>query len=561
MQPRFGKTGRWILPLVAPLAFGVPVGQARAADYYVCDCQAGSVPECSAGDDSAPGTLTQPWRTYERARLAFGNMAAGDSLSFCEGGAWVIGAESGDRWVNRQCTPNVRCFIQAYPPPGVPGPAPPPVLTRVNADDGFDFSDGGLAESEGGYVVSGLKLVGSGSGFGVFLYNDVDHVTLRRLDISGFSIGVHLAGSQACNPADPRCDGQNQSIALRNSRVHGNVSQGWLGGGPFAIIENNVFERNGTRPNLDHNIYLSGDLDGVRVSGNTLSGAARDAQGVCQAASLVAHGQTLALTIDRNRVFEPPGAAGQGCWGIAVDPGYPGTAEGSVLLTIRGNEVRDVGNVGIGVSACQDCLIENNIIIQTQPIYTRAIAVPDLPAGAEDLDDARITIRNNSVLFGPSASGIGIDFRTATATERGRVVSNAIHYLGSDGGFNCLALAPPFGAYSRIDNNLCVAPAASGAEWVDGQGAGAAGLATWTSMTGHDTGSAWLAPGFFSLLPVDASDLRLRPDAAAIDAGHPTESSPIDFGGMPRPAPPDVGAWDFRDAFGAALFVDGFEAP
>lgn len=543
------------------LCLGAIAAPAGATDYHVCQCDAGSVAGCVPGDDAAPGTRAQPWRSYERARLAFANMQPGEGLFFCAGGAWTLDASSGDRWVNRQCRANRPCYVQAYYPDGVGAEAPAPLLTRTNGDDGFDFADGGLAESESGYVISGLRLVGSGSGFGIFLYNDVDSVRLEYLDISGFAIGVHLAGSQACNPVDPLCDGRNIGIQLRHSHIHDNLSQGWLGGSSFTVIENNLFERNGSRAILDHNIYLSGDTESLRVSGNTLFGSALDAQGACQGTSLVVHGQHRNLQIESNRVFELPGAAGPGCWGIAADPGYPGTPEGFLNLSIRGNEVWNVGNVGIGISACQDCLIENNIVVQHQPIYTRAIAAPDLAARSEDLADARITVRNNSILFGPASSGIGIDLRTATPADRGRIVSNAIHYTGSDGGFNCLSLAAPFDAYPQIDHNLCVAPSAPGAEWVDGQGSAAAGLLAWQVASGHDLNSAWQAPGFTRADPADALDLQLSAGAAAIDAGAPLDSSPLDFRLQARAGIPDVGAWEYVATGSPFLFLDGFESP
>ncbi len=556
----YERTLRWQLAcvLLSMAAHAVP---AAATDYHVCECDAGSMAGCVPGDDAAPGTRAQPWRSYERARLAFANLAAGDGLFFCAGGAWTLDARSGDRWVNRQCRATQPCYVQQYFPDGVAADAPPPLITRTNGDDGFDFADGGLAESESGYVISGLRLVGSGSGFGIFLYNDIDAVRLEHLDISGFAIGVHLAGSQGCNPVDPQCDGRNSGIQLRHSYIHDNRSQGWLGGSSFTVIESNLFERNGSRAILDHNIYLSGDTDGLRIFGNTLFGSALDAQGACQGASLVVHGEHRNLQIESNRIFELPGAAGPGCWGIAVDPGYPGTPEGFVDLVIRGNEVWNVGNVGIGVSACQDCLIENNIVVQQQPIYTRAIAAPDLAARSEDLADARITVRNNSILFGSSASGIGIDLRTATPADRARIVSNAIHYSGTDSGFNCLTLAPPFDAYPRIDHNLCVAPAAPGAEWVNGEGAGAAGLQAWQSTSGHDQHSAWRAPGFSILDPVDGLGLRLIPGSAGIDAGAPLDSSPLDFLFQARVGIPDVGAWEYASATVPQFFANGFEAP
>lgn len=62
------------------------------------------------------------------------------------------------------------------------------------------------------------------------------------------------------------------------------------------------------------------------------------------------HGQHQDLTIERNLVREDVGAADPGCWGIAVDTGYS-EAESFTNVVIRGNVVRNVGNMAIGTSS------------------------------------------------------------------------------------------------------------------------------------------------------------------------------------------------------------------
>ena len=55
--------------------------------YYVCDCGPGADPKCVSGDDSKARTSrSSPWRTYQKARSTFAQIAAGDMIAFCRGG-------------------------------------------------------------------------------------------------------------------------------------------------------------------------------------------------------------------------------------------------------------------------------------------------------------------------------------------------------------------------------------------------------------------------------------------------------------------------------------------
>ena len=93
---------------------------------------------------------------------------------------------------------------------------------------------------------------------------------------------------------------------------------------------------------------------------------------------------------------------------------------------IRGNVVRNVGNVGIGVSSCIDCIIENNIVIQEQLAWSRAIAAPNRSTTPPRADNNATTLRNNTVWFGSNVTGEGY-----YVGERGSgyKVSNNIAYF------------------------------------------------------------------------------------------------------------------------------------
>ena len=101
-----------------------------------------------------------------------------------------------------------------------------------------------------------------------------------------------------------------------------------------------------------------------------------------------------------------------------------------------------------------------------------------------------------------------------------------------------------------IDHNICHAPSAPGGEWVDGYG----DLVAWTGTSGFDGSSSTGDPGFADPAAGDLS--AASENAAMVDQGHPTLSSPMEVGGFARDAAPDVGAHEWGVD---GIFADGFE--
>ena len=520
----------------------------EATDWFVCDCGSGADPDCIAGSDAGAGTVGDPWQSYEQARTTFGSLAAGDGIRFCRGGAWAISA--GTRWVNGSCRADSRCVVGDYAASWGSGNEGRPLLRRTDGSHGFALEDGGDAEHEEGYRFENLDLRSdAGTGNGFFLYNDIDDVEISNVAIAGFGIGVHLAGSNPCS-ADPECDGQNDRLVLRDSTVINNHAQGWLGASNGSQILGSTFEGNGTTAVYDHNIYISGssggETQGFIVQGNRLYRSALDGGGVCQGVSMVVHGEHRDLLIEGNEVWEDVGLAGQGCWGIAVDPGY-GSAEGFIGVTIRGNRVSNTGNTLIGVAACQQCVIENNVIVNQQSYGATAIAAPDRGLGTGDIDQDNVVIRNNSIFLG---DGGGTGIKLGGQGDQHSVLSNAIHTTSTSSSFNCFRFDLPLASYDTIDHNICHAPSAPGGEWVDGYG----DLVAWTGTSGFDGSSSTGDPGFADPAAGDLS--AASENAAMVDQGHPTLSSPMEVGGFARDAAPDVGAHEWGVD---GIFADGFE--
>jgi len=529
----------------------------QAADFHVCDCAAGAAPTCVAGNDGNPGSsASNPWRSYERARGAFAGLAAGDSIRFCRGGVFTIGASA--RWVNDSCRATAPCTLGAYSPPGGANDLPPPLI-RQSQGAGFGFDNTGFARQQEGYVVEDLDLTCSACASndpGVFLFNDVDDVRLQRLRISGFGLGVYVtysncvAGDPACcSTLDPACDGFSSRFELLDSEIRDSRAQGFLGGGDDLLIEGNRFERNGSRAVLDHNIYLIGVYARGRVLNNVLRRSAALETGRCRGTSLVAHGTLTDLLIEGNLIEESIGLADPNCWGIEITPGNP-NPERFLRATVRGNAVFNGGTAGIALASCVDCLVENNLIVHQQPNAIIGIRAPSTAGGAGDATLDALTVRNNAIFIATSNS-VGIEVGAQGSGHR--IVSNALHSVATTGFWSCLSLSLPPSAYDAVDHNVCGFVAGAQREWEFGSGA----LAQWRALSGFDTASLQQAPGFNAPAFPDYDLRAASAQAAMVGRGHPSLSAPFDVDGRPRGALPDAGAHQVLRP--SSVFGDGFE--
>jgi hypothetical protein len=378
-------------------------------------------------------------------------------------------------------------------------------------------------------IIQNLDLRGGGTGqWGVFAYNDADHIVIDNVDISGFEIGVHNAGA---NTANPGADQQNQNMTLVNCTIMNCSAQGFLGGGDGLLIEDCYFENNGFGLAVfNHNIYFSHG-DNVIIRNNELYHATI-VNGLADGASLVVHGHHDNVLIEGNYVHEDLGQVTGNAWGIAVDPGY-GTAEYFTSLIIRNNLVVNMYNVGIGVASAPGAIIENNIIINEASAGIRAIAAPDRTRGVEDMAMSDLTVRNNSIyLRGTDVLTTGI---SVGGEGTGHMVISNVVSMDNGNGFS-MDLAD--GAYSTVDYNMLEQQ--GGATW----GAGVS-LASWNSSRGFDLNSftgnpMFTAPGSpsFNLVPIVVSSV--------VNAGHPRISSTTDYTGANRVGVSDIGAYEVQ---------------
>lgn len=505
-------------PKPAPGAEPCPdVGLDAPKVHYVCDCQSGADASCKAGDDSAAGSKSAPFKTYGRARQAFSQMNAGETVAFCRGGSFAI---SGDRrWVNAKCKADQPCVVRDYVPEGGKADLAKPILT-ASSDHGFQLDDSAGANHEEGYKFLNLDIRSSSkgaSGNGFFVYNDVDDVEICGTDLSGFQIGLHAAGS---NSPEADSDGKNARVTLSNAIVRDNGDQGYLGGCDGCGVKYSTFINNGFKtPVLDHNIYFGPrGADGMFALYNDLY-QSTFIDGECKGVSLVVHGRVTNLLIEGNNVHEDVGKAGAGCWGIAVDTGYAGEQESFENVTIRGNTVSNVGNVSIGLNGCKNCVIENNVVIQEQPVGEGTlIAVADRSRDDNDGAMTDVTVRNNTLFANTTANITGISLGTEGT---GHVsVNNALLSQGS-GKFTCFRYGLADSAYKMRDNNLCYATN------------GAQGNSVSVSLS--------VDPQFVSTkAPYDFTP---KANSPLLDVGH-TAGAKVDLLGKTRDATPDIGAFE-----------------
>ena len=190
---------------------------ARPAAYYVSP----------HGNDSGPGTETQPWRTIDRVNRA--RLAAGDRVLF-EGGQSFAGDLVLDERVSTD-------------------PARPLVIASYGEGRALIQAGGGtaiLVRNIGGVVIRNLVLAGESAaanrGFGVEVVNErgaarLAAVWLDNLDVSGFHwAGIYVGGVPGLPGAREPARGRfgYRDVRIERSVAHANMYYGIWVSGPWA---------------------------------------------------------------------------------------------------------------------------------------------------------------------------------------------------------------------------------------------------------------------------------------------------------------------------------------
>lgn len=509
---------------------------ANASVTYVSDCGLGAEPVCVAGsNDNVGDDPMKPRRNL--VGFSIKNLPDGEHVvAFARGSAVP---HSGLYYPGNAKKATQRLVFTDYKP-AWGGTALP--IWRFSLAPGSTSGAGVTLISGGsGYVFRNLELIGPGApawaGTGFFLFRNVSDVLIDNVTIREFGIGVNSANSE------PKARVEN--VTLRNSRIIGNHTQGWLGGGYKTVIENNIFDNNGFKGGIRyHNIYLSTVGENMVIRNNRLSNSAV-VNGRCTGVSLVGHGTLIKTLIEGNTITESN--VHWGCYGIQINGyqhknnvymGFDGTI-------IRGNTVvlaGETGAVGIGVNACPDCVIENNTIVGKTTATFLGIVVPDGSFTSAGSKDNAITVRNNSIYIdSPAAHSVGIS-ANAPDSLNDVVVSNMI-YFGprAHAGATCFKTKDRVrSSYAAFGHNLCFREGGA-VRWSDQHGTLAAAQAS-----GWSDASMSIDP-LLAATPSAANhwSMAVRPGSPAIDRGNPSLSAVEDLLKKQRLSSPDVGAFEF----------------
>jgi len=506
-----------------------------AAVHYVCDCQSGADSHCVAGNDANNGTSTStPYQTWSKALATLNSASGNDQVLLCQGGKFSAPG-GGTSVFNLSCSHTSPCYFGSYNPGN--GSVGQPDLPA--SDYGFQFTNGGNATHNEGYVVDGLNIHG-GTQEGFFIFNDANYITLCNLWVHGFGTnGLEMAGG---NTPDSGSDQSNDHVTIQDSSFTDNTANGVLGADNDQIIQRCTFQNNGFGQNglQTHNIYDGNDVGCSRVliQNNDLY-QNTFVSGQCISVSLVMHGIQDTVTVQYNRVHEDPGTATSGCYAIAIDNGYPGFSESFTNLIIRGNKIENMGDLGIGCSSCINPIIENNII--TTGGSTTGISVPDrtednTPPNDVDANATGAKIRNNTIYLN---GGTCISNSGGT----GNVISNNVcQGTMTSGTFTGMDLPLSSSNYS-VDYNIFYAPSAGTFHW-----ANTSTFAAWKTATGFDSHSQQVNPLFASAGTTGSYNFAAASGSSPIvDGGSTSLGSSIDILGVTRPSgsSADIGAYEF----------------
>lgn len=544
------------------LLFLFVTGSANATTWYACDCQSTAYSTCTANNAAASDSNTNlqaqnpatPKRTTAPMWTIFNGVAApGDSVLFGRGCGWT---NAGGLLQNTAGVASNPITIGAYTPTWCDAAClaanPDPVLvdTRLFGTPNLailEFNNGGGAVSDGGYVVDGLDIRGSGitSGttmWGIFLSGGVHDVTMQNMKITGTKIGIH-------------CGLDNNTFQVLNSVLTNNSEQGSLFSCNYSLIEGNTFINNGyaSGDDKDHQLYIgteNGNV-GLTVRGNIFLQSS-ETGGYCRSPVLVHHGVSTGLVIEDNFIYQAPSTSVVSCYGIAADTGYA-TDESFTSIVIRGNVIVNAGSTSIGCTSCINPLIENNIIVNEVTMFANyPIAVPDGNRNSGgDAANTGAVIRNNSIYIaaGPTDTyAIDIGEYGIAAAGTSMVIANNLIYFGAavNSAHACFNIGNRTSSNfitGGFDNNLCYHAGGTGS-WSGGLGTFYSNLAA-AQAAGFDTHGSAANPNLVATPTTPNWSMAVQAGSPAINNATLISQARLAFQGYKAIANRDIGAYEF----------------
>jgi hypothetical protein len=454
--------------------------------YYYCDCGTGADSNCSSfiGDDANPGTdIAHPRRTLANAMTRFNSMAANETVALCRGGAFdttvafSIGAS--------RCSAGSTCNdLREYLPTGSTSTAKP-VINSTGTANTFNVS--GI---RGGVRLLHLSLKGNGTNKAFFYYEGAHDVTMCDLDMDNFAMAVYIEAGKPPNVIP-------NNITLTGSNITNSTMLGYLGGGNNTVISYNNWEGNGSNNALNHTLYFAAGTEVANVTavGNYIHGQYGP---TCLGAAVEGHGAFNGFLFKNNHISIDADKAGQGCWGIELNNGT-GNPDPTYFqnMVVSGNTIINGGNTGVTISTAPGLILENNIIIQNWAAGGAiGMSIPGRPKRAQDLTSTANVIRNNTIWFGPNATGTNTGIATNTEGTDHVVSNNTVSSAQTTGSLNCYRHDLPLSSYAFINNNHCYSSTVSN-RWETTRGT----LAAWQAYSttrGFDSASITGADPMFT---------------------------------------------------------------
>ena len=430
--------------------------------YYFCDCESGAASGCVAGNDSNAGTSpSAPKQHFSTAAALFNTMAAGDTIALCQGGAFTgsYTGSSTNSAHNANCQSSTvpaygsttSCDIRNYAAPWNAGGEGYPIIS--GSSYGLDFDDPNNTTTYSGYRAFNLALTGSTS-FEIVVGHRTSNVDLCNLTVHDNTGGGGVIGQPA----------MVSGVTIRESRFYNLGGQGWLEACSNMTVTDNYWaniggSKAGSNPQ-QHILYLGGDSTGV-PTGVTISNNEMHAiVGAGGPVTIVAHTRVDNLSFVNNVIY----GAGDG-YGIQLDQGGEGQAEGFNHAVIRGNQLLDVTGIGVQVDQCPNCIVEDNVITVGGSGYSYGIASGQTSDCSESgcLGNTNLVFRNNSIYFLSGSNGAAISLGGDGTNHL--IVNNAIAGTGS---FECIATPLSAGSYQMVANNACTGDSSFGTSYGTG---------------------------------------------------------------------------------------------
>ena len=507
---RYEEPGRYTVTLTvrdesgeaAETSLVITAHEPDGKTYYFSDAD---------GDDAHTPAQAQnpatPWKTMEKLDEEMTKAPAGTRFLLKRGDTFP---SEGPHVGMMNTRPENPVVVGAY------GEGPDPVIQAKR--DHYAL----LITSSGGLVMQDLHFRGvEQTGRGIYGYSHggagIRHLTLRRLTLENFDIGLYFSHGKESKP--------NGYIIVEDCVLRGNRFTGWLAGqGSHFVVRNSELAHNGVHPTKHHNMYFQGDAflieDNYSHHG---SGSAFNTH------------DTSHTVIRRNRIHTNGLEQGAGI-------GMAWNSAGNVVhhLLIEANDFYDNGLIcwaqeDKDPEVPNDVTFRNNVFRQNRRPLTYAYM--------DGLHVVNNTFYRNR---GPDISEGG-NQRSADC-----VIANNIFYREpSESPVFQRFYRDRYGApdaYARVDHitwahNLVFVPGIGPDEctigWLQ---AGDRKLAfdAWKALTG-DTGAIYADPRF---VDAAAGNFGLTPGSPALDAAAATCAPPYDHAGTPRPQghAPDIGA-------------------